>query len=152
MNLDDHGYGATCAHLNNVGSNMFVIRAAAAIEFLKEIKKTNSDVDPSMFGENNVMCASCFRVGSLDTMGKHVDREFLYHSLQENHSFFVRVQEPYELFCMRCGDYSYSNLFDFLIKRNRTTDADGNSIQSLEEKIVATLGIPIECSHYTNLF
>jgi hypothetical protein len=129
-------YGASCSHLNNVASNMQVLRAAAAVEYIKAHRAQVMKGDAI---DHNVICAHCFRTGTIEASGQHKDREFLYHALEHNHTVFVRIDEPYELFCMNCGDYSYSNLFDYLIKRARSSGVGGMFL-SLEEKIVTQMG------------
>ena len=119
------------------------------MEYLKSIKLNKYDTLKkneilSLEDEDTVYCADCYRVGSLSLHGNHriADRDFLHHSLDNNHFYFVRAKEPYEIFCMLCGDYSYSYSFDTLVHKDRTWPISGEKIEdSLEDKIVKTMGI-----------
>lgn len=123
---------------------MNILRAAAAVEYLKAHKLNDNVVKfgstASKKSEHDVICTHCFRTGTIDIFGQHPDREFLYHALEQNHTLFVRLEEPHELFCMSCGDYAYSNLFDYLTKRTRATGGDAGGRFLLEDKIVAQMG------------
>ena len=174
---------SSCVHLHTGESAiMGIVRAAAVVEYLKVARLPRV--------ANRALCVDCFRFVSLSYRRARncvatndegdsccaEDSEIsdgdcmIYHSVDLGHDLFVRVEEPYELFCMQCGDYSYSKLFDFLIGRARddapsetartnTTIKAIGSVDgafksstrsrkrfSLEEKIVSTMGKSLSTS------
>lgn len=142
-------FDATCSHLRNSSSNLEVVRAAAVIEYFKvrDSQRHNGQLENKesisvLDDEEGVICAECFQIGTLSVDGRHTNRDFLYHSIEENHTIFVRTQEPHDLFCMQCGDYSYSSLFDLLTKRLRSSSSWSTSFSSMkpEERILNSMG------------
>jgi hypothetical protein len=146
-------FDATCSHLRKSSSNLEIVRAAAVVEYFKvrdsqrqkgqcDIKEPISVLDD----EEGVICAECFQIGTLSVDGHHTNRDFLYHSIEENHTIFVRTKEPHDLFCMKCGDYSYSSLFDLLTRRPRSSSSWGSSFSSMkpEERILNSMGTTID--------
>jgi hypothetical protein len=141
-------FDAACCHLRDSASNLEVIRAAAILEYLKVRDSQQKDDQFVVKGplsvlddEDAVICAECFRVGTLSVTGNHSDKDFLYHSIEENHTLFVRTQDPQELFCMQCGDYSYSSLFDLLTKRPRSSSWGSNySAMKPEDRVLNSMG------------
>jgi ubiquitin carboxyl-terminal hydrolase 22/27/51 len=59
-------------------------------------------------------CLTCSRVDS-----KLVQVEMRSHFEQTQHTSFMKVSRPCELFCMICGDYQFCSLFDNKTGRKR---------------------------------
>jgi hypothetical protein len=54
------------------------------------------------------------------------------HCLSTGHAFFVRIVQPYELFCAKCGDFVYDDRFDTF--RDKALDLNKPSSPGSKEK------------------
>ena len=115
------GIMSGCPHLSRD-----LIRKASEV-----VKEHTQEGGRSGFLGDDIICVQCSMSGSM------LSFSFQKHFLDHRHHIAVRIEHPYELFCVYCGDYQYHPMFDEMIgrKRLRTLKASKSEYCAVETRM-----------------
>ena len=116
MSLQDQ----SCCHI----SSLCTLRAASVVQNIRangyipsSVRSNSGNLQASLVC---VFCVGRVRFSCAGVKGGINGENSIHrHTSKLRHYLYVREEEPYELFCVKCGDYCYSNFYDFLINRKR---------------------------------
>ena len=116
MSLQD----LSCPHI----SSSCILRATSIVQHLRKMNVILSFASIQCATDELFVCVHCADIAQFSgrSVGDGGIDSVQHHVTEHRHCLYVRGNEPYEMFCVKCGEHCYSRFYDFLIDRKRPTD------------------------------